>query len=185
MPMSSGTWWRRCTTWIHSGSTTRSETVGPGTTSSGTPSIRILATSTTERPGDPSDSHWIPFCAWPATRRSSRNPHSLIGETPDCSLVRFRWGAAGLLPLEMIRPIRHGFGVVLPTPKRAGASDRGLCSEPWGGAVEMTMRVTRWVLGLAGAALIAWGTYRAIAVYGLYRAATDCSNEILNEAVSR
>jgi len=48
----------------------------------------------------------------------------------------------------------------------------------------MTMRVTRWVLGLAGAALIAWGTYRAIAVYGLYRAATDCSNEILNEAVS-
>jgi hypothetical protein len=48
----------------------------------------------------------------------------------------------------------------------------------------MTMRVTRWVLGLAGAALIAWGSYRAMAVYGLYRAATDCSNEILNEAAS-
>ena len=48
----------------------------------------------------------------------------------------------------------------------------------------MTMRVTKWVLGLAGATLIAWGTYRAMAVYGLYRAVTDCSNEILNEASS-
>jgi len=45
------------------------------------------------------------------------------------------------------------------------------------------MRVIRWALGLAGVALIAWGAYWAIAVYGLYRA-TDCSNEILNEAVS-
>lgn len=48
----------------------------------------------------------------------------------------------------------------------------------------MTMQVTRWVLGLVAVALIAWGAYWALAVYGLYRAATNCRNEILNETVS-
>jgi hypothetical protein len=45
----------------------------------------------------------------------------------------------------------------------------------------MAMRVARWILGLAAAALIAWGAYRAM---GWLRAATGCSNVILSEAVT-
>lgn len=46
------------------------------------------------------------------------------------------------------------------------------------------MRVTRWVLGIAGAVLIAWCAYRVTALGWLGAAMFDCSNETLSEAVS-
>lgn len=45
-------------------------------------------------------------------------------------------------------------------------------------------RATRWLMGIAGIALLAWGGYWAIMVYWLSRASTDCSNKVLSEAVS-
>ncbi len=45
-------------------------------------------------------------------------------------------------------------------------------------------RATRWLLGIAAAGLLAWGGYWAVAVYALGRALSDCSSDVLSEAVS-
>lgn len=46
------------------------------------------------------------------------------------------------------------------------------------------MRATRWILGLAVVALLAWGAWRAVGLFSRLGGFFDCSNTILSEAVS-
>jgi hypothetical protein len=45
-------------------------------------------------------------------------------------------------------------------------------------------RWQRWLIGMAILVVVAWGGYWVVAVYALSRSQTDCSNEVLQEAMS-